>query len=55
MNTTIRNKRATHDYTIEERFETGLVLRGWEVKSVRAGRAGAVFYRLVERRSPQES
>ncbi len=39
MNTTIRNKRATHDYTIEERFETGLVLQGWEVKSVRAGRA----------------
>ena len=35
----IRNKRATFDYTIEERFEAGLQLRGWEVKSVRAGRA----------------
>jgi SsrA-binding protein len=35
----IRNKRALHDYFIEERFEAGLVLRGWEVKSVRAGRA----------------
>lgn len=34
----ILNKRATFDYTIEERFEAGLVLRGWEVKSVRAGR-----------------
>lgn len=39
MNTTIRNKRALHDYTIEERIEAGLVLRGWEAKSVRAGRA----------------
>ena len=35
----IKNKRATFDYFIEERFEAGLVLRGWEVKSVRAGRA----------------
>ena len=35
----IRNKRATFDYTIEERFEAGLELRGWEVKSVRAGRS----------------
>ena len=35
----IRNKRATFDYTLEERFEAGLQLRGWEVKSVRAGRA----------------
>ena len=34
-----RSHRATFDYTIEERFEAGLVLRGWEVKSVRAGRA----------------
>ena len=35
----IRNTRAPFDYTIEERFEAGLQLRGWEVKSVRAGRA----------------
>jgi SsrA-binding protein len=33
------NRQATHDYFIEERFEAGLVLRGWEVKSLRAGRA----------------
>ncbi len=33
------NKKALHDYTIEQRFEAGLVLRGWEVKSLRAGRA----------------
>ena len=35
----IKNRRATFDYFIEERFEAGLVLRGWEVKSVRASRA----------------
>jgi SsrA-binding protein len=32
------NKKAFHDYFIEERFEAGLVLAGWEVKSLRAGR-----------------
>jgi len=32
------NRKATHDYFIEERFEAGLVLQGWEVKSLRAGR-----------------
>ncbi len=32
------NKRARHDYTIEDQFEAGLVLEGWEVKSLRAGR-----------------
>ena len=38
-NTTIAlNRKATHDYFIEERFEAGLVLEGWEVKSLRAGR-----------------
>jgi SsrA-binding protein len=31
------NKKAFHDYAIEERFEAGLVLEGWEVKSIRAG------------------
>ncbi len=33
------NKKATHDYFIEQRIEAGLVLEGWEVKSLRAGRA----------------
>ncbi len=33
------NRQATHEYFIEERFEAGLVLEGWEVKSLRAGRA----------------
>jgi SsrA-binding protein len=35
----IQNKKAFHDYFIEERFECGLVLDGWEVKAIRAGRA----------------
>ncbi|SEP62181.1 SsrA-binding protein, partial [Solimonas aquatica] len=33
------NRRARHDYFIEDRYEAGLVLQGWEVKSLRAGRA----------------
>lgn len=32
------NRRAHHDYFIEDRFEAGLALEGWEVKSLRAGR-----------------
>ena len=34
----VQNKKATHDYFIEERFEAGLALEGWEVKAIRAGR-----------------
>ena len=34
----IDNRKAFHDYFIEDRFEAGLVLQGWEVKSIRAGR-----------------
>ncbi len=34
----VDNKKAFHDYFIEERFEAGMVLEGWEVKSIRAGR-----------------
>jgi SsrA-binding protein len=33
------NKKAFHEYFIEERYEAGLVLEGWEVKAIRAGRA----------------
>ena len=33
------NRRARYDYFIEERMEAGLVLQGWEVKSMRAGKA----------------
>lgn len=32
------NRQATHDYSIEERYEAGIVLLGWEVKSLRAGK-----------------
>jgi SsrA-binding protein len=34
----VENRKAFHDYFIEERFEAGLVLEGWEVKAIRAGR-----------------
>ena len=35
----VENKKAFFDYFVEERFEAGLVLEGWEVKAIRAGRA----------------
>ena len=35
----VENRKARHDYSIEERFEAGIVLEGWEVKAIRAGRA----------------
>src|SRR6185436_5781016 len=35
----VDNKKAYHDYFIEEKFEAGLMLEGWEVKAIRAGRA----------------
>jgi SsrA-binding protein len=48
----VQNKKALHDYSIEERFEAGLVLEGWEVKAIRAGRAqlkeGYVIVRQAE-------
>ncbi len=34
----VQNRKAFHDYFIEERYEAGIVLDGWEVKSIRAGR-----------------
>ena len=36
------NKRARHEYHLEERYEAGLALQGWEVKAIRAGRAHIV-------------
>jgi SsrA-binding protein len=35
----IENRKARHDFFIEEKYEAGLVLEGWEVKAIRAGRA----------------
>ena len=37
-NTIAQNRRARHDYFLEDNFEAGLVLEGWEVKSLRDGR-----------------
>jgi len=37
-NTIAKNRQATHEFFIEEQFEAGLVLEGWEVKSLRDGR-----------------
>jgi SsrA-binding protein len=35
----VANRKAYHDYFVEEKFEAGLALQGWEVKAIRAGRA----------------
>ena len=35
----VDNKRAFHEYFIEERYEAGMALEGWEVKAIRAGKA----------------
>jgi len=35
----VENRKAFHDYFIEERFEAGRALEGWEVKAIRAARA----------------
>ncbi|ETD71703.1 single-stranded DNA-binding protein [Pelistega indica] len=34
----VENRKARHDYFIEDRFEAGIALEGWEVKSIRAGK-----------------
>ena len=35
----IENRKAFHDFFIEEKYEAGIILEGWEVKAIRAGRA----------------
>jgi SsrA-binding protein len=35
----VQNKKAFHEFYIEDRYEAGLMLEGWEVKAIRAGRA----------------
>lgn len=44
-----KNKRATYDYAIDEKFEAGVMLQGWEVKSLREGRVQVVdaFVQIV--------
>jgi len=48
----VQNRKALHDYQVEERYEAGIVLEGWEVKAIRAGRAqikeGYVIVRAAE-------
>ncbi len=46
----VENKKAFFDYFVEERFEAGLVLEGWEVKSIRAGRIQLKESYVVARR-----
>lgn len=41
-NTIAQNRKARHEFFIEDKFEAGLVLQGWEVKSLRAGKAQLV-------------
>jgi SsrA-binding protein len=44
------NRKAHHDYSFEQRFEAGLVLQGWELKSLRAGKAQiAESYVLIKK------
>lgn len=44
------NKRARHEYHLEDRFEAGLALEGWEVKSLRAGKANiSEAYVIIKR------
>ncbi|MGA8051139.1 MAG: SsrA-binding protein SmpB [Burkholderiales bacterium] len=46
------NRKAFHDYFVEERYEAGLVLEGWEVKAIRAGRVQlADAYVVVKNRA----
>ncbi|MFB2539331.1 MULTISPECIES: SsrA-binding protein SmpB [unclassified Acinetobacter] len=47
--TIAQNKRARHDYFIEEKFEAGMSLQGWEVKSLRAGRMSLVESYIIFR------
>ncbi|MBI2792529.1 MAG: SsrA-binding protein SmpB [Gammaproteobacteria bacterium] len=39
-NTIAQNRKARFEYTIEETYEAGIMLQGWEVKSLRAGKGG---------------
>ena len=49
----VDNKKAFHDYFIEERYEAGLVLEGWEVKAIRAGRVNLKeAYVILQREEP---
>ena len=49
----VQNKKAFHDYFIEERYEAGIVLEGWEVKAIRDNRTNLKeAYVMVSDRLP---
>lgn len=50
LNVIAHNKRARFDYYLETSFEAGLVLEGWEVKSLRAGKVQLVGSFVAEKR-----
>ena len=45
--TIVANKKARFDYFIEEEYEAGMVLQGWEVKSLRAGRVNLTDAHII--------
>lgn len=45
------NKKSRHEYSLEDRFECGLVLQGWEVKSLRAGRVQLIDSYVIVKNS----
>lgn len=47
--TIVDNKKAFHDYFIEDRYEAGMELHGWEVKAIRAGRVQLKEAYVIER------
>lgn len=49
-NTIALNRKAKHNYALEERFEAGLQLEGWEVKSIRAGKIQISESHVIVRR-----
>lgn len=49
MSTICDNRKARHDYFIEERLEVGVQLLGWEVKSIRAGKAQISEAHIIDR------
>lgn len=44
------NRKARHEYAVEQKYETGLVLQGWEVKGIRAGKVQIADSYVVFRR-----
>ncbi|MFN3235317.1 MAG: SsrA-binding protein SmpB [Gammaproteobacteria bacterium] len=46
-NTIAVNRKARHEYTLEKSLEAGVVLEGWEVKSLRAGKASLIDSHII--------